>query len=233
MLDLHFAFAMAPFMARSPNRHLTTLVHDLHHVAQAKRIICDRIITPPRPRAKKSESLTALLRYYLDEIRRLFTNYTHRNCAACIKMLRKPERTVNTLVRDTGSLTDRNYLDTKYPRYSYNSNTIFETILREKNVFMCNELSRLACYKRVYDDWHKHYTAVLVAPIAESQDITFETTIGFLCVDNHGGGFDKPFCAPVISILATDLYQILRLFEISPALRLGHTHVPPHWSLDT
>tara|TARA_R110002051_G_scaffold154470_2_gene226620 strand:+ start:1576 stop:2565 length:990 start_codon:yes stop_codon:yes gene_type:complete len=177
---------------------------------------------------------------YLDDLLRLtaeiFHQYTGQACAACIKQLAESADGVGeleiaatlsadfeyvyTLHRDPGSRALRREVDKhgKLHKYAYRDNTAFAAIMKssdEYESFFAMEdlvsMRRLGRYENIRPGWDKFYDAVAVAALSEpgSPDCV-PRTIGFLCVDNIGGGFDDPSCRPLLECIASIAYYSIQ-----------------------
>ena len=66
-------------------------------------------------------------------------------------------------------------------------------------------------YYSTLDDWSKYFDSVLVASITLNTSptkVTSEQPLGFLCVDNFGGGFNRREAGKFLSLFAFHYYVI-------------------------
>lgn len=169
----------------------------------------------------------------LSLIRELFTTYTGYDCAACIKALNLSDKARNhidfdtiakdtelpyvyTLGRDLVSKVHRSHVDSKpglnIYRYTKNSGLTF-AMKDSKGYWQSNDLKGLgATYWNGNPDWDKHYNAVAVVMLRNPFSEDDAEAVGFLCVDNKGGGFDDVTCKEFMEILANIVYYTLRMY---------------------
>jgi hypothetical protein len=169
------------------------------------------------------------LQLLLNEISDFFGQYTGRPCHASLKLIefdqRKLDVYIRTAIRDgKPSSENRKNADKSLPTFRYRDNTAFETIMTDKAVrwYVRNHLRReqaLGRYHNARPSWWHDYTATLVVPITDQRNpemIDRHTIVGFLCIDNKGGGFDEAFCANVAFAFARITHGILQMFFTSP-----------------
>jgi hypothetical protein len=155
----------------------------------------------------------------LGDIKAVFDRITDDNCSVCIKLLNIEDGRldVTTWMRDTKSTSDRGYVDTLEGTKNYDaySNSAFREIIDTnigKKHFLCNDLKSLSAsgkYQNANPNWSDHYNAVLVVPLARER-VPLDSFLGFLCVDNFKGDFDRNVGLPILNIYA-DIIQILIL----------------------
>lgn len=171
---------------------------------------------------EEKPSLTLLL----NQIARFFSVYTDHESCASLKLFKvkggRRTHFIHTPVRDDQRRSRmRDIVDERYPLYDYRENTAFDMIVndQDRRWFVANDLLRLEKAGRYVNGrkgWQGDYTATPVVPITdqyESSAIDKHNVIGFLCVDNKGGGFDEQFCAHVMFAFARITYGILKSFE--------------------
>lgn len=163
--------------------------------------------------------------HLLNSSKNIFDIYTGDKCAVCIKLfsqnhpshankghLTRSEKQVETLARDSTSRTSRcTHVDDK-KTYSYKANTAFQKIIDQmdiQNYWFCNDLRSQNDYFNGNPLWNKYYNATAVIAIADPDDVGPERIIGFLCVDNMNGGFEKDVTKLTLSIMANTLYYVL------------------------
>ena len=155
----------------------------------------------------------------------LFSQYTGKQCAACIKIFeggfgdqsaQAPSLTnpkyVRTLLRDSVSNATRSAIDKKLDKFDYNKNTAFLRIYShsdDPDYYVENDLRELAAQHKFHnarEKWLEDYDATAVVPIRPHGDPVEGACIGFLCVDNIGGNFDHDRCVNILNGVASDLY---------------------------
>jgi hypothetical protein len=127
----------------------------------------------------------------------IINEYTGHNCHVAIKILWR-DGTVETAARSQAGSTHRREADDKLAVFSYSENTAFSKIVDgRKSCFVSNWLRlrrACRCYQNSHRGWSKHYKATAVVPITAAptaSEICVENTYGFICADNHRGGFDN------------------------------------------
>lgn len=187
----------------------------------------------------------------LDCTANLFSTYTGHPCSACIKLLTKekdrivspaPQKGVEeppawyamTLRRDSASQAVRGYIDNtpKCSVYPCDLNAAFHSILRDtsgREFFIENDLRALRAKREYWNanpHWSTKYIATAVVPIKRPDRTPKEQCLGFLCVDNMGGGFDKNRCGYILEGISYDLYYTLRIaLQLVGDAAAGETHV--------
>lgn len=136
-------------------------------------------------------------------------------CAACIKIrtYENPDY-ITTIWRDASSrVLRKGYDQGALGVYPLSENTAFDTILRSKtsDFFGCDNLTGLGSYRNLNTLYHEFYNATAVhairrpdAPVSEPDSI-----IGFICVDNKGGGLHNDFAVQGLGILSYLMYSFL------------------------
>lgn len=168
---------------------------------------------------KEQRPALALL---LNQIAHYFTSYTGRTCHASLKLFDardgiKTDQIITSLRDETPESLSRSVADDTLPTYYYRENTAFKEIMNDpkKRWFVSNNLSRMAKkrrYQNAREGWEKDYTATLVVPITnqyEAENIKKDNVLGFLCIDNKGGGFDGRLCANAAFTFARITYGIM------------------------
>jgi hypothetical protein len=129
----------------------------------------------------------------------LFSIYTADSCCACIKIVRQDKDGIKLEVvfRDLESLVAKNRLNNYM--YKVTDNTSFDDISRgEIKYYACDDLKAAAAageYRNARPDWNKDYNATLVLPLRSMRSgeraPDAGRILGFLCLDNHNGGFEN------------------------------------------
>ncbi len=144
----------------------------------------------------------------------LFEQITGNKCHVSVKLFDTESKKIRTRARDDSALTNRAEIDKNLGWYEYSNNTAFLQILDDENAkfFLSNNLRFLSVFKKYKNsnpDWKALYTACMVVPITgktHGAQINHESVLGFLCVDNLGGGFDKKVGLQL-------LYSFARMYE--------------------
>ena len=147
-----------------------------------------------------------------------FTILTKTTCAVTIKQ--HEGGYVKTLFRDAGSYRKRkthDFEDGKVRTYNIKDNTAFRLIAnKQRQVYCCDALAierNNGNYDNVHSDFDRHYDATLVVPIESRPHKTYQkheyNLIGFLCIDNLGGGFDNDESIELLSSYGDLLYSVL------------------------
>jgi hypothetical protein len=164
---------------------------------------------------------------FLTHVANVFTAYTSDSCSVCIKLLsKKPgceDPLIHTFERDTISKTKRAAIDheilTSYPA---RENSAFQLIVNNvgdrRAFFKSNNLKKLrngGSYHNRNPHWDQYYNSTLVVPISHSDNPSLGANfLGFLCIDNFRGGFDREFCVPAAFVMSKLLYQFLQIFNV-------------------
>jgi len=158
----------------------------------------------------------------LSNIKEVFDVYTTYPCAACVKLLNRDD--VSTYLRDDISSRERSRADnapSSIQSFDYRRNTAFSKILSGSNpaIFYSNDLLKEKDYNNANPDWHKNYSATLVVPIRfVSDESTGDSRVlGFICVDNKGGGFDD-VSVNILASFADLSFHIMNLIHA----KMGH-----------
>ena len=163
----------------------------------------------------------------LSNTREMFGAYTTNSCAVCIKLFVEhdpfvaleesaedgPAQLIKTLLRDDVSSPTRRIADSDGMPYEYHKNAAFWSIIddpRSDNYYFANDLESLGNqYWNANTNWKNYYTATAVVPIKKPGSTAKANTIGFLCVDNLGGGFDESYTRFTLDIMSNMLYYTL------------------------
>lgn len=156
----------------------------------------------------------------LNEISRFYGAYTGRPCHVSLKTFGIREGTASTLttfVRDSEHRPyERKQIDEELEGFAYGDNTAFAQIIdTPKEFFVSNHLrlcALLGRYKNRNPHWTDYYSATLVVPLTDQingEKISLATAIGFLCVDNQGGGFDRGIAVFSGRLFARLLYPVI------------------------
>lgn len=172
--------------------------------------------------APQEKSEITFLKHVLDSTQSIFERLTGDKCAVCIK-IPDPDNSkrVRTLLRDSLSRLDRNYIDRdqNLAYYDLTSNTAFRDIVdprKDDNSFIHNNLRMLAGdgnYQNANPNWAKHYNATAVVPIHPGNHDIRDSLVGFICVDNQRGGFERDVCEPILKIVSNMVCLYLVAFE--------------------
>lgn len=174
----------------------------------------------------ENEEVKNAIRNILDNVRVLFTGYTKDTCAVCIKLKledTKGESWVRSYVRDSHSAEARKDIDrNKSTTYQYriSANTAFIEIFRApegRTGFLSNNLYRLYLAKKYRNSntrWRDFYNACMVVAIAPGEPPTVQNSIGFLCVDNIRGGFDRSVAMPILLQFSAIIYTALSPYDL-------------------
>lgn len=106
---------------------------------------------------------------------------------------------VYTLARDPGSRRKRSFVDSdpKLRVYRWEGNAAFAHVMQSKSArgyFVSNDLNGMGGkYWNDNDRWREFYNAAAVAALKCPSSDEATDVLGFLCVDNMGGGFDDTF----------------------------------------
>ncbi|MEA3066381.1 MAG: hypothetical protein QOJ27_2842 [Sphingomonadales bacterium] len=161
----------------------------------------------------------------VDRIAEIFRIYTGHPSSACIKAcnltpdvpnavsLAEHHRSgdppfVYTFWRDSSSVFRRDAIDSdpNLAVYPLNGNTGLLRA-RQNGYWFCNHLQSLGEeYRSENAGWSRYYNAtcvVCIAPPCEGRPIN---PLGFLCIDNMGGGFDDSTCRHIMNILGNLLH---------------------------
>lgn len=154
--------------------------------------------------------------FLIDNVRNAFESITGDKCSTCIKILALDDYSedilVRTYIRDSNSYRARKGSDDEIFEYAYYENTAFKTILSSGNnasYYACDDLSSESTYINLNDGWKSIYNATLVAPIRMKlgSPATEYSVIGFICVDNKGGGLNNEACINLLASIADSLYS--------------------------
>ncbi len=156
----------------------------------------------------------------------LFQSYTRSRCHVSVKLFDPETSLVRTVARDEMSPDNRSSVDENMDWYPYQNNTAFQSILddKTKSRFVSNHLRVLHLlrkYKNGNPEWKNLYTACVVVPITKNthaNTINRTSVLGFLCVDNRSGGFDKKVCPHLLQSLARLYHFVLIAASAAPKI---------------
>lgn len=172
----------------------------------------------------------------LSNIKDLFDKLTDGNCGISIKFtdsdqpIDDPSEMLSKyfvipFMRDPISYRRRHQTDAEIPRFGAQSNTAFLEILNPNlpnSHFVCDDLSSLSKYVNLNPRWRDQYNSTLVVPIRfeigqrrtkdNSRVIQKHDTLGFLCIDNMGGGLNNRRCIDYAHALADSYYIVISSF---------------------
>jgi hypothetical protein len=156
--------------------------------------------------------------FMVNNIKEIFDLLTNEKCNICIKFIisnseNPKELLVKTWLRDSISYRERSEIDRKLPNYPCNENTAFKRIISDEyseSYFLSNDLLNERGYINLNPNWQNSYNACLVVPIRIALSENEYSIVGFICVDNTRGGFDKPG----FNILASFADSCFNLFYI-------------------
>lgn len=167
--------------------------------------------------------------YLVDNLRELCTQYTESECAVTLKLLEESpkadgdheivQQVVQTYVRDNITSGVRGRIDEWLSVFPYTHNSAFRTIVDDPDsnkYFLCNNLQRAhdnGDYMNANSKWIDHYSACSVVAVSNPRSIKPDDIIGFLCVDNTGGGFDTDVIVPVMFTFSYMIYLILEQYS--------------------
>lgn len=169
--------------------------------------------TPPDERLLAAH-LYEFLQTSLGDIASTLSAYTGRECHASIKSYREDTGNIKPEARNANHL-DRDQADEVLANgFHYKDSTPFADILdnAESHNFVANNLRKLAgkgLYTNKNPEWGKSYNATAIVPITlrrAAVRVDPSTVIGFLCVDNFGGGFDRKACVDLLAMFARHYY---------------------------
>jgi hypothetical protein len=162
-------------------------------------------------------SFQKFLLFALTNIKELFDILTGDACSVCIKII-VADKNVKTLSRDPVSYRMRHETDNSLPSFPINGNTAFSIIVSDKvsdSTYVSNNLQSEEEYINLNGRWKKLYNACMVVPIRISYkdgDSVRSNVIGFLCVDNMAGNFDKSNCLNLLSAFGDMFFHLLNLY---------------------
>ena len=177
----------------------------------------------------------AYIRDIFGLINKLFTIYTNFPTSSCIKYFSiemdeedngsgdtkyrltgapvGPEF-ITTLCRDIGSEQRGVQVRGIDEPYSYTLNTAFLEIIQQRvrydGYFFGNSLPDDPSYRNGNSDWNEHYDSTAVCALQDPSQLKLNNFIGFLCIDNKGGGFDDKTCRALLECCSSILYYSLQ-----------------------
>lgn len=177
----------------------------------------------------------AYIRDILGLVAKLFTIYTNHPSSACIKYfsiemdeeeddngeerfrltgLEPGPNYITTLCRDIGSEQRGQLVRGIDEPYSYTANTAFLEIVQHRTrydgYFFGNMLTDDSSYQNGNSNWSEHYDSTAVCALQDPSRLKLNNLIGFLCVDNRGGGFDDKACRALLECCSSILYYSLQ-----------------------
>jgi hypothetical protein len=172
---------------------------------------------------------------FLTHTAELLKDYTGGSCAACIKVFSSSATTrvqidpgaerppsgatvVFTLGRDELSRRERDRVDHETSPlhvYPYTGNAAFFYITHREEYdgyYHGNGLGQKSQdeYWNANPRWRESYDAVAVASLKNPANKAVEQALGFLCIDNKVGGFDRDHCREILECLASVAYYSIR-----------------------
>jgi len=155
----------------------------------------------------------------LQRVKNIFDTLTGRDCSVCIKLLSDPVSTGSThppmivkTIRDPLSSASRFFADDE--EFNALENTAFRYLIGEKSpryFYYNNDLYRsylLGEYESSRDSWPEFYNATAVCAIKNPTKDGSNEIIGFLCVDNFSGGFEREVSCETLKMASTSLYYV-------------------------
>jgi hypothetical protein len=200
----------------------------LTNISKVASLLKELLDAAPQTGAGTSKTVGIIL----SDIQSVFDRITDDTCSVCIKILTVDDGRldVSTWVRDSRSAAERNYVDRLdgTQRFDAYANTAFREIIDPrsgKHHFVSNDLKELAAlgkYQNANPNWSEHYNAAIVVPIARAESVValatdgaqIEGFLGFLCVDNLKGNFDRQVCLPILNTYASILQILLQVDRI-------------------
>ena len=164
--------------------------------------------------------------FLCSRIAEIFQIHTNCSCHSTIKTFNPEDMTVTTRIPDALLHNgDRIVVHEQLNDFSYKQNTAFTRIIDDAAVdyYLNNHLrisNFIGRYENANHDWQKYYRATIVMPLTDKKSsarITATSVIGFLCVDNICGRFNRRYAKAVLSvfvIVITDM--MIKLGEIQP-----------------
>jgi hypothetical protein len=167
---------------------------------------------PPNVTIESHGLALRLLRVYLNDslnrVSEVFSAYTGRKCAVCVKRISKlgdeeMDWEVETVMRDSTSQTERaNWL----PLQKVRDNSAYISIIKERSqYFVKNALTENPTYINTRPLWERDFDATLVfaCPVLQYGGPPYVgRPMALLCIDNKGGGFDASVCLQYIEALS-------------------------------
>lgn len=167
--------------------------------------------------------------------KRMMDALTGDNCSICVKLLDSPtgeidasNSRISIVYRDAASAEKRSHRS----NYSFfaSENTAFRRIIERNPIgyyYYNNDLYRSYLFGE-YDNsnrrWFKNYNATAVCAIKNPARDSPNEIVGFLCVDNFKGGFDKNITCNTMKLLSTSLFYLFdNLAKMSEIRRSRHT----------
>jgi hypothetical protein len=151
-------------------------------------------------------------------ISEIFEVLTQCKCHSSLKSFDPITGHVATRARDALMHNrDRAQIDEALKSYGFEKNTAFEKILTNPKCYMfkCNYLKvadLLGWYKNHNPHWDGYYTATIVIPVTLNRnptEINKDSVIGFVCVDNRCGRFNKRMSRSILLLFVVMLYNLM------------------------
>ncbi|NJD39236.1 MAG: hypothetical protein FIA89_13080 [Geobacter sp.] len=156
--------------------------------------------------------------FLLANTKELFDIITGDDCSTCIKIF-YDETNLKTFLRDPVSYRTRSEADKRMPLFPYYNNTAFKVIMNKDvsdTYYCCNNLVDDADYINTNPRWRHQYNAALVTPIRvayPTEDGEDSHVLGFICVDNLKGNFDKDVCLNALSAIGDLCFNLFNTYN--------------------
>ena len=201
--------------AKDVQSNMAKIVHNFCH--QYRKIATEVFNSEPGDHFDHERELKIFFMRMLSNIKEVFDVYTGSPCAACVKLLNGND--VSTYLRDDISSRERSRADNSpslVRSFDYRINTAFRKILSGSipAFYYSNDLLGEKDYENANPDWQKYYSATLVVPIRFVYDESTgkSSVLGFICVDNKGGGFDD-ISVNILASFADLSFHIMNLIH--------------------
>jgi len=237
-LVLSIAFGLYLLLRRNAVRKCAKYLHSIFHYGRDRSAqITHLLLSSASVDEATAHTIKALVVQHLHEVvadtKSIFDAITGKECSVTLKLIDGPkvvdsktrltvsntermdELTVRDLIRDKESRKDRGMNAT----YRCFQNRAYKEVLEQKGPhyrFISNNLSKLEFgFQNPRQDWLRFYNACIVVPI-QHVDVPEKggrrVIIGFLCVDNVGGGFDDRVCYNMLCSIADYLFGSLFIY---------------------
>lgn len=157
----------------------------------------------------------------------IFELLTYCGCHASIKTFNKSDGQVKTRTRDALSHNvNRNRADEQGISFNYVEHTAFKEIIDnpKRDSYINNWLTFsefVNKYKNPNKTWKNYYRSTAVAPITanlNSEHINADTVIGFVCIDNKSGNFNKKNSRAILGVFVVLVNDMMvTLGKIQPS----------------
>lgn len=174
---------------------------------------------------KTLESFHRFMIKLLDNLVAYFNFITQDDCAACIKVLNEKKK-VKTFFRDSLNYRFRSRSDLKQDDspfiYSVSDNTAFYVISNDgfkDTTFFCDDLVKMkedGKYNNANPQWETLYRACAVVPIRrklKENRSNMSKLLGFICVDNLKGGFEREEFRDFLSSFGDLVYNLFEKYD--------------------